>query len=420
MTFFEPAPVGVFILAAGLLYLVFVAPSRLPDRIDVGDELDEKSREYTTSMRVVPGSPLHGKTVEEANLRSLPGLFLVEIDRADILITPVRPEQRVREGDILVFAGVLSTIIDLQRIRGLEPAAPGDLIDSLPGGRARPMVEAVISASSPLIGQSVKGSNFRSVYDAVVIAVHRNAERVAGKIGEIVLRPGDTLLMQCAPDFMKNHRNSRDFYLASELPGATAPAFDRAWTAIAILGAMVIAVSVGNLHISLAAFVCVAALLYTRCITASQAREAVDWSVLITIGAGLGIATAIDQSGAAGFVAQGLVSSVGAAGPMATLAVIYFLCLLMAETLHHNAAVAIMFPIAMAAAAKLGVDPRPFVLTVAMGSACAFAFPISYQTHLIVYGAGGYRIGDFLRVGLPLDILCGAVALTVIPRVWPF
>ena len=420
MTFFEPAPVGILILAAGLLYLVFVAPRRLPDHSAHEDALGEKSREYTAAMRVVRGSPLDGQTVEEANLRSLPGLFLVEIDRADLLITPVRPEQRVREGDILVFAGVLSTIIDLQRIRGLEPAAPGDLIDSLPGGRNRPMVEAVVSASSPLIGQSVKESNLRSVYDAVVIAVHRNAERVAGKIGEIVLRPGDTLLMQCAPDFMKNHRNSRDFYLASELPGARTPAFDRAWIALAILAAMVGAVSLGNVHIALAAFICVAALIATRCITATQAREAVDWSVLITIGAGLGIATAIENSGAASFIAHGLVGSVGVAGPMATMTAIYFLCLLMAETLHHNSAVAIMFPIAMAAAAELGVDPWPFVMTVAIGSACAFAFPISYQTHLIVYGAGGYRIADFLRVGLPLDLLCAAVALSAIPQIWPF
>lgn len=420
MTFFEPAPIGILIAAAGLLYLIFVAPSRLPGRMEAQEELGEKSREYTAAMRVVDDSPLHGQTVEEAGLRSLPGLFLVEIDRSDLLITPVRPEQRVREGDILVFAGVLSTIIDLQRIRGLEPATPGDLIDSLPGGRNRPMVEAVISASSPLIGQSVKDSKFRSVYDAVVIAVHRNAERVAGKIGEIVLRPGDTLLMQCAPDFMKNHRNSRDFYLASELPGAVRPSFDRARIALGILVAMVAVVSLGGIHISVAAFVAVAALIGTRCLTAAEARNAVDWSVLITIGAGLGIATAIEKSGAAGFIAEGLVAAVGSNGPMATMIAIYVLCLLMAETLHHNAAVAIMFPIAMAAAAKLGVDPRPFVMTVAMGSACAFAFPISYQTHLIVYGAGGYRFGDFLRVGLPLDFVCAAVALVGIPYFWPF
>lgn len=417
--FFEPAPVGILVASAGLLYLIFVAPGRLPVRLEAAEELDDRSREYTSAMRVTADSPLDGMTVEEANLRSLPGLFLVEVDRGTRLITPVSPDQSLQKGDILVFAGVLSTIIDLQRIRGLEPAAPEDLIQSLPGGRNRPMVEAVVSASSPLIGQSVKQSNFRAVYDAVVIAVHRNAERVAGKIGDIVLRPGDTLLMQCAPEFMRLHRNSRDFYLASELPGAHTPAFDRARIALGILVVMVLVVALGNIHISIAAFVTVAALIGTRCISATKARQSVDWSVLITIGAGLGIANAMTQSGAASFVAHGLVTAVGSLGPQASLIVIYLLCLLMAETLHHNAAVAIMFPIALAASAQLGVDSRPFVMTVAIASACAFASPVSYQTHLIVYGAGGYRFRDFLRVGIPLDLICAAVALTAIPRFWP-
>lgn len=419
-SFFEPAPVGILIAAAGLLYLLFVAPSRLPSRMDAPEELDDRTREYTAAMRVTDGSPLHGQTVEEANLRNLPGLFLVEIDRGARLITPVSPEQILASGDILVFAGVVSTIIDLQRTRGLEPAAKEELIKSLPGGRNRPMVEAVVSASSPLIGQTVKQSNFRAVYDAVVIAVHRNAERVQGKIGQIQLRPGDTLLMQCAPEFLRLHRNSRDFYLASELSSASTPAFERARVSFGILAAMVLAVSLGGIHISIAAFVAVGALIGTRCISPSQAREAVDWSVLITIGCGLGIANAMDQSGAARFVASGLVASVGEVGPMATLIVIYALCLVMAETLHHNAAVAIMFPIALAASRQLGVESAPFIMTVAIASACAFAFPISYQTHLIVYGAGGYRFRDFLRVGLPLDFVCAVVALTAIPWIWPF
>jgi di/tricarboxylate transporter len=417
--FFEPAPVGILIAIAGLLYLIFVAPRRLPVRIEAAEELDDRSREYTSAMRVTPGSPLDGMTVEEANLRNLPGLFLVEIDRGTRLITPVSPDQSLQIGDILVFAGVLTTIIDLQRIRGLEPATPEDLIQSLPGGRNRPMVEAVVSASSPLIGQSVKQSNFRSVYDAVVIAVHRNAERLPGKIGDIVLRPGDTLLMQCAPEFMRLHHNSRDFYLASELPGAQPPAFDRAWIALGILAVMIGVVAFGQVHISIAAFVTVAALIGTRCINATKARQAVDWSVLITIGAGLGIANAMTQSGAASFVAHGLVTAVGSFGPFASLVVIYVLCLVMAESLHHNAAVAIMFPIALAASTQLGVDSRPFIMTVAMAAACAFASPVTYQTHLIVYGAGGYRFRDFLRVGLPLDLICAAVALTAIPWLWP-
>ncbi len=303
------------IAAAGLLYLIFIAPSRLPNRMDAPEELDDRTREYTAAMRVTEDSPLHGQTVEEANLRNLPGLFLVEVDRGSRVITPVSPDQLLESGDILVFAGVVSTIIDLQRTRGLEPAAKSELLTSLPGGRNRPMVEAVVSASSPLIGQTVKQSNFRSVYDAVVIAVHRNAERLQGKIGDIQLRPGDTLLMQCAPEFMRLHRNSRDFYLASELAGARKPNFERARVSLGILVAMVLAVALGGIHISIAAFVTVAALIGTRCITPSQAREAVDWSVLITIGCSLGIANAISQSGAANFVAAGLVGSVGEFGP---------------------------------------------------------------------------------------------------------
>ena len=161
-------------------------------------------------------------------------------------------------------------------------------------------------------------------------------------------------------------------------------------------------------------------MLLTRCITGDQARRSINWPILIVIAAGLGIAAAMQKTGAASMIANLLVSSVRDLGPMGALAVLYLVCMFLAETLQHNAAVAIMFPIAVAAAEQLGVDPRPFVITTAVGSACAFASPVSYQTHLIVYGAGGYRFGDFVRVGLPLNALCAVVALTVIPRVWPF
>jgi len=181
-----------------------------------------------------------------------------------------------------------------------------------------------------------------------------------------------------------------------------------------------IAVATGIVPISIAAFVAVGALLFTRCITGSQARRSIRWPILIVIAAGLGLATAMQKTGAAAMIANLLVSSVESLGPMGVLAVLYALCIVMAETLQHNAAVAIMFPIAVAAAEQLGVDPRPFVITTAIGSACAFASPVSYQTHLIVYGAGGYRFSDFVRVGLPLDLICGVVAVALIPQFWPF
>ncbi len=253
-----------------------------------------------------------------------------------------------------------------------------------------------------------------------MIGVHRGGERVGGKIGEIVLRAGDTLLMQTAPGFMRAHGGSPDFYLVSEVDTAGTPRFERARLAIGTLVVMVAAVTAGLLPISVAAFLAAGVLVLTRCLRAQQARQSVDWSILVIIGAGLGVATAMQKTGAAAWVAGLLVGSVGPLGPLAAMAVVYAVCLVMAETLHHNAAVAIMFPIAVATAEQVGVDPRGFVMAVAIASCCAFASPVAYQTHLIVYGPGGYRFTDFVRVGLPLDLICFAVAISLIPIFWPF
>jgi len=280
-------------------------------------------------------------------------------------------------------------------------------------------VEAVISLSSPLINQSIRNANFRTVYDAAVIAVHRNGERVPGKIGEIVLRSGDTLLLQCAPGFMRAHRNSPDFYLTSEIPEAEAPHYERAWLAVVVLVAMVLCSSLGVFPISIAAFLAAGALIITRCITGPVARRSVVLPILIVIGAGLGIATALEKTGAAAAVAELIGSVASTLGPLGALAVVYVVGMVLAEMLHHNAAVAIMFPIAVATASQVGADPRPFGMAVAVAGCCSFASPVTYQTHLIVYGPGGYRFADFVRVGLPLDLICAVMALLLIPIIWP-
>ena len=418
--FFELFPVGLPIALSGLLYLVVIAPRLLPDRPLPSDTLGDRRREYVTTMVVKEGCDLVGASVEAAGLRHLPGLFLVEIERGRRVITPVNPEIVIQAEDRLVFAGVVSTIVDLRRIRGLVPLSEEEETADDAPSNLHGLVEAVISTSSPLVGRSIRESNFRSAYDAAVIAVHRNAERVPGKIGEIVLQPGDTLLMQSSPDFIRHNRNSPDFYLASELPGSEKPRFERAWLAIGVLAAMVVVVSTGLVPITLAGFLAVGILLATRCVSATKARESVPWSILIVIAAGLGIAQAMAKTGAAQFIAESILDVAQGIGPMGALIVIYFLCMIMAETLHHPAAVAIMFPIAVALAEQVGADPRPFVIAIAIGSTCCFASPIAYQTHLIVYGAGNYRFRDFIRVGLPLNLLCACVALYAIPRIWAF
>jgi di/tricarboxylate transporter len=417
--FFELAPVGLPIAFAGLLYLQFVSPLLLPERKEPTEELGEHRREYTTSMVVEHDGPLAGQTVEQAGLRHLEGLFLVEIDRGGRIITPVGPDAVIRADDRLVFAGVVSTIVELQRIRGLVPEADGD--EPAPNRRNHRLVEAVVSPSSPLVAQTIRGSNFRTVYDAAVIAVHRNGERVPGKIGEIQLRSGDTLLLQGAPGFLRAHRNSPDFYLVSEIAETRTPRYDRAWVAIGILVAMVVVASSGLYPITIAAFLAAGLLIVTRCLPARAARQSVDWSILIVIGAGFGIATAMEKTGAAAAVAGVLsLAAAGADNPMPAFVVVYVATVLLAEMLHHNAAVAIMFPIAVAAAGNVGVDPRPFVMAVAVAGCCSFASPVTYQTHLIVYGPGGYRFSDFVKVGLPLNLLCAMVAIALIPVFWPF
>ena len=417
--FFELFPVGLPIAIFGTLYLIAVGPRLLPNRPLASDNLGERRREYVTTMVVKTDCDLVGASVEGAGLRRLPGLFLVEIERNHRIITPVRPEVVIEAGDHLVFAGVVSTIVDLQRIRGLVPLANEEAGDGAESDYRHGLVEAVISTSSPLVGESIRDSNFRSSYDAVVIAVHRNAERVPGKIGEIVLQPGDTLLLQSSPDFMQHNRNSPDFYLASDLPGSEKPRFERAGLALAVVAAMVVVVSLELVPITLAGFVAVGVLLGTGCVSPTKARESVPWSILVVIAAGLGIAQAMSKTGAAGFIAESILSVAQGLGPLGALIVIYCLCMVMAELLHHTAAVAIMFPIAMALAGQVGADPRPFVIAIAIGSTCCFASPIAYQTHLIVYGAGNYRFSDFIRVGVPLNLLCAVTALVVIPMIWP-
>ena len=417
MGFFELLPVGLPICAVGFAYLVFVSPRLLPNRLDPAEELGERRREYVATMGVQPDCPLVGESVESAGLRRLPGLFLVEINRGGRILTPVSPDETINAGDQLVFAGVIATIIDLQRIRGLIPVP--ETSEPSPTNLNHRLAEAVISASSPLVGQSIRNANFRTVYDAAVIAVHRNGERLPGKIGEIVLHPGDTLLLQCAPGFMRAHRNSPDFYLISELTDSAPPRYERAWLALGILVTLVFSVAIGLISIAIGAFLAAGLLVATRCLTSAQARTSVDWSILVVIGAGLGIASAMEKTGAAAAVAHVVVAATSEIGPMGALVVIYVVCLLMAEMLHHNAAVAIMFPIGIAAASQVGADPRGFVMAVAVAGCCAFASPVTYQTHLIVYGPGGYRFTDFVRVGAPLDLITGAVALLVIPWVWP-
>ena len=416
---FEITWLGVPLLIAGLAYLLVASKSRylLKDRRPAMSQSDDP-RQYSLEMLVEPGSPLVGRTIEEAGLRGLEGLFLMEIDRAGHVMAAVAPTERLEAGDRLVFVGVVDSVVELQKIRGLRPAT--DQVFQLDGPRSeRVLVEAVVSNTCPLVGQTIREGRFRSTYDAVVIAVARNGERLQMKIGDIALEPGDTLLLEASPTFLDRQRSSRHFYLVSEVSGSTPPRHDRAWIACTVLAAMVLAATFELVPMVAAAFVAAAAVLITGCISSNEARRSIEWESLLLIAASFGLAKAMEKTGLDESIARSTIAAAGD-GPHAVLAAIYFVTMLFTELMSNNAAAVLLFPIAWQTATDLGVNPMPFVMAVTVAASCGFATPMGYQTNLMIYGPGGYKFSDYLRFGGPLNLLVMAITVLLAPLIWPF
>ncbi len=411
--FFELSAIGVPCALLGIVYLSRVAPRLLADRVPIRT-VGEDVRRYLVELRLTDPSPLIGRTILEAGLRHLPGLYLVRVERPTGIISPVGPEVRLLSGDLLTFAGVVESIVDLRKFDGLTPAG-----STRPPDASRwELHEAVISPGSPLVGSNIRDASFRGRYNAAVIAVHRHGERIEGRIGDIVLRPGDTLLIEAAQAFSLAYRDSPDFYLVSRVGDSAAPRRDRAMAAVLVLVAMVSLAALDVVPIVVSAIGAAMAMVVFGCLSLGEAKRSIDWSVLVTIGSALGIATALEASGAAAILAQG-VAGVGASfGPVGVLGALIAGALLLNALVANAASVAIMFPVAVSAAAGLGLDPRPFVVGVTIGAALSMSTPI-YQTNLIVYGPGGYRFFDFTKVGVPLQVLLAIVCLLLIPLVWP-
>ncbi len=420
MSFFELGAVGLPCAVLGASYLLTVGRKLMPDRKELIEQLEETRREYLVEMLVQPGCRLANKTVATAGLRQLPGLFLIEIDREGVVIGPVGPDEVIRVSDRLVFTGVVNTIVDLEKIPGLVPATDRHYEVSPDKQWGRRLCEAVISPSSPLVNVAVRDADFRALYDAAIVAVHRNGARVTNKVGDIKLHAGDTLLLQTGAEFATAFRNKPDFYLVSDVEDSRPVRFNRRWIAVVIFVAMITAFISGRVDIMLAAFLAAGAMVATRCVSASDARKSIDLPVLIAIAASFSVGKALEQSGVAKLFAGLLVDGTRSFGPTATLAAIYFGTMVLNELISNNAAAALSFPFCLESARLLGVSERPFVIAVTLAASYAFASPIGYQTHMMVFGPGGYRFTDFMRVGIPLNILMWIIAIILIPIIWPF
>jgi len=414
--FFEPAWIGIPIAVIGLACIVPLM-RLVPDRRPPTAEF-ESSREYTVEMIVEPNGSLVGKTLVEAGLRHFSGLYVAEIDRAGHVIPAVSSEEPLEADDRLVFVGGGEAVAELQKIKGLKPAT--DQIFRLDVPRSeRLLIEAVVSPGCPIIGMSVRNGRFRSRYDAVVMAVARHGVRLPQNAADIVLRPGDVLLLEAHESFIEQQRNSRDFYLVSPIEDSSPPRHERAWLALTILGLMVAAATLELLSMIQAAMLAAGMMIMTGCVSGSEARRSIDTEVLLTIAAAIGLGTAMLKTGAADGIASSLAALAGS-NPRLNLAAVYLLTLVLTEIISHAAAAVLVFPIAMSTAQTLGVSVAPFAMAVMMGASVAFATPFGYQTNMMVYGPGGYHFTDFLRVGIPLDIITASTAILIIPLIWPF
>ncbi len=429
MSLFELGKAGLPMAVVGMVYLLLIGRRLLPDNKDLLEQLGESRREFMVDMLVSPGCKLAGQSVEAAGLRHLPGLHLVEISRGEEIISPVRPDRVLETGDRLSFTGVVSNIVDLERIPGLLPASDGGYDSKTAAERNRRLCEAVISNTTPLIGKSIRDADFRARYNAAIIAVHRGGTRLKGRIGDIVLRAGDTLLLQAGPHFVRAHRNDPEFFLATSVEEWRPLRHDRAWLSIGLLvlliGLLATAKMTGVPEV-ISAFVIAGAMVATRCLSASIARQSVDWPTLIVIGASFGLGRALEKSGAADAVADLVVHVTSLAGDtgtttgaIATIAAVYLITMLLSELISNNAAAALLLPLGLTIAGTLGVNPRPFAMAIALAASACFASPIGYQTHLMVWAPGGYKFSDFIRAGLPLDIILWIMASILIPIAWP-
>jgi di/tricarboxylate transporter len=416
MHMFELIWVGVPISIVGVLFVVAFNKWLLPDRRPAMEQFED-TRQYSVEMLVDAAGPIVGRTIEEAGLRQLPNAFLAEIEREGEIIPGVGPDMKLHAGDRLVFIGVVGAVVDLQKIRGLQPAT--DQIFKLDSPRERRcLIEAVVSPRCPIIGMTIRDGKFRSLYNAVVIAVARSGERINKKIGDIVVQPGDTLLLEAHPSFADNQRNSHHFYLVSRIEGSSPPQYDRAYIALAILLVMIVVASFTSLGMLKSAMLAAGAMLLTDCCTATQARESIEWKVILTVAAAFALGTAVENSGLAAAIAQSVTTLAGGS-PMISLAAIYGGTLLLTELISHSAAVSLFFPIALGTADRLGIDYMPFVAAVTVAGSLGFATPLGYQTHMMVYSPGGYRFTDFLRIGIPMDLICWIIAMITIPMVLP-
>ncbi len=415
-SFFELGKVGLPIALIGILYFSTIGKKFLPTRKDALVQLGESTREFVSELKVEETFPHIGKTIEEANLRHLKGLFLFQITRDSKNITSVSPNEKINLGDRLFFTGLPETIYDLLKIPGLTLVKDHEYdLQNLDSDKAK-TYEAVLSTYSPLVGLNVRESQFRTKYRAVILAIHRDGQRINKKVGDIIFQPNDTLLILADHEFYHKWYHSTDFSLISPSFSEYSKPQGKGNFALLLMAAMIFAVATGLIKSMLiAASITAGIMIITNIVSLLDSKRAIDFDVLLTIAASFGVGKALANSGLADLIATFMINSLQGYGTIAIIAGVFLITSIYTEIITNNAAAALIFPIAFTTATKMGLDPKPFMIVLAIAASSSFATPIGYQTNMMVYNPGGYKFMDFMKTGLIMNLLVGIV-LTLLVR----
>jgi len=421
---FEISGLGLAYALIGFLYIHFIGMRLLPERDTVSSLLSaEDTRKFSSAVEISAESPLVGvRLIEHPLFGDRKSTIVYEVIRRgrrvdDIPLDAITLEER----DVLWFRATPKQLAEIQGTAGLEMIHRREVSRGGDGARNDEVktVEAIIGPRSALIGKSVKESNIRRRYGIVVAAVHRKGINLSEGYQDIRLAFGDTLLLE-GPVENLNRLNREGSFLSLNETFIVPRLKTRAWLAVGILAGVVLAAGFGLLSITAAAIIGAVLAILTGCLYVRGAYKAIEWNVLFLIYGMLGIGMAMQKTGGAEWIAMGVVGVMDGFGPLVVLAAMYLLTSILTELVTNNAVAILLTPIAISIAASMGVDPRPFLVAIMFGASASFVTPIGYQTNTYVYGAGGYRFGDFLKIGIPLNLLLWAAAVFLIPKFWPF
>lgn len=407
--FFDFTLVGATAFACCIV-VIFLNLRALPRQAMAKTE----STEYFVEAEVEAGSSLIGKSIEVNGLRNLDSLFLIEVIRQNQLISPVAPGFIIQANDRLIFTGDISKLLVLQQFSGLK------LFVELDELVERNLTEVLVKPESAIVGKSLKSSGFRARFDAGVVAIRREGSRLSGKLGEVVIEAGDFLVLTAGKDFVDRSNLSKNFFILSGLkPDDMLLGWRDRTTVYGFIICIAITVATNVPLVTCLIFYC-SYLVASNCLSINEIKRRFPIEIWLLVLGALTLANAIENTGLALVIANNIELLLDGQSVMLAFVMIFLVTLLVTELITNNAAAVLVFPIAYNIAIGLGVSPMPFIMAVAFAASGSFISPYGYQTNVMVYNAGNYKLKDFVKFGLPVSVVYSVVMIVMIPRVFPF